>query len=114
MKLKLHEEAGITSDSLSNAQELVRAYGRPLRLEFVSQTKGPDWGYFVTAVWDQPASVAHKFSGFAWGYGGTGPRGLDEFLELVGAPGGLDSTTVPIRNGATDFIVNLHPPVADC
>ncbi len=72
-------EDGTTENSSVNAKELLAENGMPKELHFNAHVKNVY--YRVEAVW--PNSETHIFLGFAWGYGGTGPAGLVEFLNLA-------------------------------
>jgi hypothetical protein len=78
--MQLREEAGITRDSLHNARALERRWGRPV--ELVLDAGGSTVDHCVTAFY--PGGQRFIFTGFAWGYGGEGPRGLCEFLRGLG------------------------------
>jgi hypothetical protein len=85
-------EAGTTRFSLENAKELVAKYGRPFRVELKWVGRGPFWGYYTTAMWKD--GKKHTFTGFAWGYGGEGPRGLKEFFKMIGVED-IDIGSIP-------------------
>jgi hypothetical protein len=74
---ELVPERGDTRTSLRNADYLLRAYGKPVRIELIN---GEDT-YGVLAIWK---GTMHLFTGFSWGYTGEGPSGLDEFLHASG------------------------------
>jgi len=71
-------EHGDTRTSLRNADYLLRTYGKPVSIELI---RGEDCNYGVLAIWK---GTMHLFTGFAWGYSGEGPSGLDEFLRAAG------------------------------
>jgi hypothetical protein len=84
MNLQLEEEGGVTSVSLSNAAKLIAAYGKPVQVVLEDDPKD---GHTVTAFW--PGERSFKFTGFSWGYGGTGPHGLERFFEMAGIVCGI-------------------------
>lgn len=86
MKLRktLEPEGGVTRVSLSNAETLIEAYGRPTTLRLYYD---PIHWYMVTAVFY--GGVTHTFSGFSWGYSGEGPRGLETFFTACGVDLGI-------------------------
>ena len=75
----LRMEGGVTEISLANARLLIAEHGRPNLVKLWSS----EWQrYVVTVEW--PDDYKHSFTGFAWGYGGTGPHGLADFAEMIG------------------------------
>jgi hypothetical protein len=87
------DEDGITAESLSHAQAWLGHLDRP---RFVYLVYAPDPWAFWTYVVDHRRG-ALRFSGFAWGYGGEGPRGLFTLLALLGwrTPGLLPEAHIP-------------------
>jgi len=77
--LQIEPEGGVTEISLNNAKVLIKEHGVPIKLNFHADKKKCD--YFVRAEWRDGFSFC--FSGFAWGYGGTGPRGLLKFFHMA-------------------------------
>lgn len=73
----LVEEGGITENSVKNAEILFATYERIDHVDFIADKRNND--YFVDVHWSSGQS--HRFTGFAWGYGGTGPHYLEKFLE---------------------------------
>jgi hypothetical protein len=84
--MKLQEECGVTSISLENAIQLLEAYGTPRRIDL---SDDPEDGNIVTVYW--PNAFHFKFTGFSWGYGGTGPHGLDQFFQMCGIVCGMET-----------------------
>lgn len=95
----MKEEAGITQNSLDNAQELLAKRGNDLaRIDFKAIVQNND--YRVILYWMNGTSFT--FTGFSWGYLGTGPAGLDEFLALCNIHD-FDAASLPIdKFGTTD------------
>jgi len=75
----LEPECGVTSISLINAHTLLVWHGEPVSIDFKANTKLGDWT--VTMHWKDCKWV---FTGFAWGYGGEGPAGLQRLMNLIG------------------------------
>lgn len=78
---QLQPEGGVTETSLANAKILIAEYGVPSRLDFKADKRACD--YFVRATWNHHPEVVFTFTGFAWGYGGTAPAGLAQFLDMA-------------------------------
>jgi hypothetical protein len=77
--VKIPKETSATRDSLENAAILLVQHGLPgevlvenLRDEFI-----------VFAHWT-PRTLTYTFKGFAWGFRGEGPRGLESFFKMIG------------------------------
>ena len=87
----MKEECGVTEISLDNAKELLAQHGEVDHIYLTADTKKGD--YFVQCYWVD--GHQHTFSGFSWGYGGTGCVGLDRFLVMLGVPT-LTSSMIPI------------------
>lgn len=87
MRPNLIREGGVTKISLDNGERLRRAFGLPIAVRLVYTTDGPDW-YRVFACYMPPNSDprVHVFTGFSWGYGGEGPRGLAEWCKANDVP----------------------------
>lgn len=83
--MSLLRECGITDISVGNAEELLREKGRPIRLTFYSRSRHGE--YSVIARWK--ADDTFRFTGFSWGYGGSGPNALKRFLNQLGFPEGV-------------------------
>jgi hypothetical protein len=79
--MRLQPEGGVTQISLENARTLIEAYGLPQIVQLVNAGKDAS-EHEVVATWEDEAEFT--FTGFAWGYGGEGPRGLAEFFRMVG------------------------------
>ena len=84
--MKLQEECGTTSISLENAKIIIAAYGSPRRVEL---SDDPEEGNTVVAYWSNGFHFA--FTGFSWGYGGTGPHGLEQFFQMCGIVCGMSA-----------------------
>lgn len=92
-------ECGVTGVSLQNASYLLMLYGEPMRLDFSADKYKGD--YFVTGKWKNGPSW--MFSGFSWGYGGTGPHGLQRFFDMIGPVLDLKADQLPLdKYGKTD------------
>lgn len=85
MKIAMESEVGVTEISLINAKSLKERYGKPWRISLV-KTRPPEEQYVIAEY----SGCFHAFSGFAWGYGGTGPHGLLRFLH----DNGVDDITI--------------------
>ena len=85
--LKLKEGGATTRQSLSNAKEIFSAgYHLIEAVMYYDKVKG---NYRVECLFDDLFDVRKDvvkwvFTGFAIGYGGEGPRGLDEAMKLFG------------------------------
>lgn len=76
--IEVPEENGSTRQSLKNAALLIVKHGLP---EYILlKSVGDRWG--VKAQW---GPLEYWFDGFAWGFGGEGPRGLATLFEMMGA-----------------------------
>ena len=78
--MKLEQECGVTQISLKNAKKLVQRYGLPAFIHLFYDKK--DWTC-VQIVWTDHPAISHIFTGFSWGYGGEGPRGLKKLFDLL-------------------------------
>jgi hypothetical protein len=78
---KLQAEGGVTRISLDTGAVLQRKHGKPVwvRLRMDGPECLTDAGY--------ADGTKHTFSGFGWGYGGTGPHGLVQWARDNGVPG---------------------------
>lgn len=77
--MRLEQEYGITDVSLQNARVLHGKFGAPVRIE-LHFNKGE---YETRCTYKREGEVYyHIFNGFAWGYKGSGPMGLKQFLYL--------------------------------
>lgn len=91
--MNLEPECGVTKVSLKNAFTLLVHNGRPDRIELALVVEDPVGGalkYHTTVEWFVPAHKNrvgemrwHTFTGFSWGFHGTGPSGLQSFLAAV-------------------------------
>ena len=77
-KRRLQVECGTTQISLENAYLLFTQYGKPMRVTLIAAMEERQADYAVLVEW---SGFKHMFSGFSWGYGGEGPRGLRTLLE---------------------------------
>ena len=89
----LQRECGVTRISLDNAAILQQWHGKPRSIALVfehDEHQDPDSEpeAHVRVTWDD-GTIVHTFTGFAWGYGGEGPRGLRRFLDSAGAGEGI-------------------------
>jgi hypothetical protein len=91
---KLQVECGTTAISLENADLLIRQYGVPEFIELVMGYRQDNYG--VLAVWD---CTMHIFTGFSWGYGGEGPRGLQEFFQVCNVFPGYHAFSIDLKAG---------------
>lgn len=83
----LQDEGGVTDISLHNGRTLLAEHGLPNLVELVAHDPGEhetrvEW--IDMKAHDRPPRKRFTFTGFAWGYGGTGPHGLREFLSWLG------------------------------
>jgi hypothetical protein len=99
-RMFLELENGSTRTSLFNADYFLRAYGKPLSIELIN---GEDCNYGVLVIWK---STMHLFTGFAWGYGGEGPSGLNEFFRAVGVWCGVDANNIQIEKNDRRVVFN--------
>jgi len=77
-KTVLLPEGGVTTISLHNAHVLIHEYGLPERVELFQDPKD---GHLVEMWWSD--IHADRLTGFSWGYGGEGPRGLEQFFKML-------------------------------
>jgi hypothetical protein len=95
-QFKLEKECGVTAVSIRNADTICEVLGTPDNVLLVSG--GDTTEHNVVAVWDEGAGGAeftHTFTGFAWGYSGTGVHGLKQFAKLVGLADILSMAVLP-------------------
>jgi hypothetical protein len=78
--MKLKPEQGVTQISLENATEIIADRGLPNLIQLVNEGDNTS-EHSVIVAW---GDFEHKFTGFSWGYGGEGPRGLAKFFQMVG------------------------------
>ncbi len=82
MNAMLKPEGGVTDISLENARLLLEAHGLPEAIELYQHPLYEEGAeHLVEARWTD--GTTHVFSGFAWGYTGDGPYGLETFLALL-------------------------------
>jgi len=108
MKPRLLKEAGVTQTSLKNERRLSKRLGRPVRVELHYDPDGDDW-YIVRAFYD--SGDQHNFTGFSWGYGGEGPRGLLEFCQRNSIP--LTEREIHNLNNREKGLTWVYPPMGD-
>lgn len=94
----LQPEYGATSASLSNARLLLRRDGPVMAVRLYYRGSPPDYEALVLF-----GARCHQFTGFAWGYGGEGPRGLLRFCHLAKVPlDGIEIGSLPNREAQLD------------
>jgi len=76
-RIDMTDESGVTDHSLHNARVLISKYGIPTHIELVWDD---DKWCLVKAEFRGYGE--HVFTGFGWGYSGTGAVGLKRFLRL--------------------------------
>lgn len=69
-------ECGVTNISLKNGEVLLKALGFPVRVELHQGLFGV---FLVVAMYT--SGDWFEFTGFGWGYGGEGPRGLRAWCQ---------------------------------
>jgi hypothetical protein len=84
---KLERECGVTRISLDNGALLAARRGPPVRVE-LRCGRDPSYGVaeFCLVVAAFSDGSRHSFTGFSWGYGGEGPRGLERWCQENGVP----------------------------
>ncbi len=103
---RLKQEGGVTDYSLHNAHALLKRRGLPVRIELAEI--GDD-GETVTATWDDAGGpFSHAFTGFSWGYVGTGPCGLEKFFGVLGLPIGMEQISAWPRGQGVEFKMTFH------
>ena len=107
MKPRLLKEGGITETSLKNGKRLAKRLGTPVRVELHYSGTG-EW-YRVVAMYE--SGDLHEFTGFAWGYGGEGPRGLATWCKENGVP--LDIRAIAALDNTTDGLTWTWPERAE-
>jgi len=91
--------------SLRNAAKLEKEWGIPT--EVVLQGFGQTDECVVRAFYKDGAE-SFEFTGFSWGYGGEGPRGLCEFLTGLGFKVSMDTIAGwPTKDFGRRFVVAL-------
>lgn len=83
---KLQREGGVTQISLSNGRKLKQLHGRVVKVYLYYARLRPDWppDYLVRVTYAD--GTVHDFTGFSWGYGGEGPRGLRDWAAENDVP----------------------------
>ena len=78
----LEEECGVTSISLKRVTYFKQQGWKPFKI----QIQGSNTADVKTDVWFRDErknkDIFFSFTGFSIGYGGTGPRGFQEFLNM--------------------------------
>lgn len=76
---------GATRDGLENARRIKGAGYDLLNGTFEFSRSNAEWTTtaFFRRAYDGD-KVKHVFKSFSFGYGGEGPRGMEEFLEIFG------------------------------
>jgi hypothetical protein len=101
IRLTLAIEGGVTQNSLENAEYLNKRFGKPYTIDFCGDEDNGD--YYVIPTYK--SGYTHVFTGFSWGYGGEGPRGLHRFLnEICGVKIPMDY----IARASADFVMQAH------
>lgn len=78
--MRYRDNAGSTFRSLAAAKHVARLGNLEYVRGYVYQGKfGTRVGVIVRGN-----NGSARFSGFSWGYGGTGPNGLNNFLKQIG------------------------------
>lgn len=77
---QMQQEEGVTQFSLHNGAVLRARYGPVERIAFFQREWPSDCEVRVV----YPGNYTHVFTGFAWAYGGAGPRGLWRWLTSEG------------------------------
>jgi len=85
--IELKEEAGITNHSLFNAKVLTLAHGPVKHVYLYGDSQHCD--YLTSVTFSD--GTHFDLTGFSWGYGGTGPHGLERFFEMAGIVCGIKS-----------------------
>ena len=75
------QPCGITEKSKTYYKQIRKRLGSPFRVYLV-YIKDPSWD-FLTYVKNEKGEAA-MLDGFAWGYAGEGPRGLEWLFNEIG------------------------------
>jgi hypothetical protein len=76
------KDEGLTDVSLANFKRFLPRIGSIASVYLIYPPEGFSWGFWTVLV--NRDSEAFIFSGFAWGYCGSGPRGLCDILKSIG------------------------------
>ena len=76
-------EQGATKHSLQNGETLRALHGQPAIVVLLYDQDGADWYRAEVTYAD---GHEHTFTGFSWGYGGEGCRGLAEWAAVNTVP----------------------------
>lgn len=88
LRLMADDRDGVTQVSLDNVETFLKLIRPPYRMFLIYQQEEDSeqsmgsWE-FLTYVIDRDGRAV-RFSGFSWGYGGEGPRGLVSLIEKLG------------------------------
>ena len=110
----LQRECGVTRISLDNAAILSQWHGTPRSIALVFERDNPEADYdrepeaHVRVTWDD-GTIVHTFTGFAWGYGGEGPRGLRQWLDSVGAGEGIKLSALRYPGDVPHMVAHWTP-----
>lgn len=96
----LAPEEGLTDYSLHNAHVLL-ARNHRTRVDCVKLWFDGAHSQVVVAVWKN--GDHHTFTGFQWGYGGTGPHGLLDFLLAAGWQYGIED--IQAADGGREYVI---------
>ncbi len=99
-------EGGVTDISLANAEVLLKRYGCPTK---ITCWYDPDEWHQVEAQWDQGTWT---FSGFGWGYLGSGPQGLATFLGLCGIDEPMEALAHNLEQTAFSYYPSGSSPLS--
>lgn len=99
MPLNLEQEAGVTEISLNNAKQLIDQHGVPIALDFKANKTQCE--YYVLATWEDGFQFC--FTGFGWGYPGTGPAGLLKFFDMAHVYSLIPDDLIVDHFGKTDM-----------
>jgi hypothetical protein len=108
LPLRLVEpDHGITRESLDCFARNRKRIG-DISYVYLLYPEGLDWNFWTVLV---SPKGAWAFSGFAWGYGGEGPRGLISILEQIGFE---IPKTFPPAHTAGLWRVDIDGNVCEC
>ena len=78
----MEKEGGVTDISMKNMYSIIAEFGKPIKITL--SYNETDW-YCTTGTWlVNGIECYHTFTGFSWGYMGTGTIGLQLFFERCG------------------------------
>ena len=76
------EDNGVTELSLNDLKRQRHRIGEVTEVILIYPPASESWGFYTVVTNDR--NEAWIFSGFAWGYPGEGPRGLETMLKVIG------------------------------